>query len=395
MKVHLTARISTVLLCSFALAVSAGIFQPGIPLSAAAQANPPLKKVIIDQDCAGPGGTDMQAVLALINSRETDVLGITVVTGDQWLDEEVQHTLRLLEIIGRTNIPVLPGAENPLVNSKEKTAEWEKKYGNVVYQGAWNFGNPVHGPKVVPPMTEGVPKISASKEDAAHFLVRTVRKYPHEVTIYEGGPLTNLALGLKLDPEFASLSRGLVLMGGSINPVTNDPEFTATPHREFNLWMDPEAAHQVLHAAWPRIVVTTVDISVKTHFDSALIAQIGKSTTPAAQYVAKYAHANLSHYLWDELAAVAWLDPSVITSWKKMYLDVSIDHGATYGNTLAYPENEPPAAHGPLADVQENLDTSKFYKEFIELMSRPTPNAHPNPNESVPTSPGNLTVSPH
>lgn len=70
-------------------------------------------EVIIDQDCAGPGGTDMQAILALINSPETDVLGITVLTGDAWRDEEVQHTLRLLEIIGRTDIPVVPGAAFP------------------------------------------------------------------------------------------------------------------------------------------------------------------------------------------------------------------------------------------------------------------------------------------
>jgi len=68
------------------------------------------RKVIIDQDCAGPGGTDMQAILALINSPETEVLGITVLTGEAWRDEEVQHTLRLLEIIGRTDIPVVPGA---------------------------------------------------------------------------------------------------------------------------------------------------------------------------------------------------------------------------------------------------------------------------------------------
>ncbi len=62
------------------------------------------RKVIIDQDCAGPGGTDMQAILAIVNSPETDVLGVTVLTGDAWRDEEVLHTLRLLEIIGRTDI---------------------------------------------------------------------------------------------------------------------------------------------------------------------------------------------------------------------------------------------------------------------------------------------------
>ena len=164
--------------------------------------------MIIDQDCAGPGGTDMQAVLAIVNSPKADVLGITVVTGDAWRDEEVQHTLRLLEIIGRTDIPVLPGAVFPIVNSKESTARWEKLYGKVVYQGAWNYGKPLHGPFEVPPMPEGAPTTKASNEDAAHFLIRMVRQYPHQVTIYAGGPLMNLALAQMIDPEFASLDEG-------------------------------------------------------------------------------------------------------------------------------------------------------------------------------------------
>jgi len=106
-------------------------------------------------------------------------------------------------------------------------------------------------------------------------------------------------------------------MAGSINPQTNDPEFSLTPSREFNFWMDPEASHAVLHAQWPRIALTTVDISVKTRMGKDLIEQVPKSTTPAAQYLAKYGEAN---YLWDELAAVAWLDPSIITKWKKLYM---------------------------------------------------------------------------
>src|ERR1700740_3117252 len=172
------------------------------------------RKVIIDQDCAGPGGTDMQSILALINSPETEVLGITVVKGDAWRDEEVLHTLRLLEIIGRTDIPVVPGAAFPLVNSKEYIAKWETFYGKVLYQGVWTYGhrNKVHGPWEIPPMEEGAPATKASTEDAAHFLVRTVRQYPHEVTIYAAGPMTDLALALALDPHFPELSKALLLM---------------------------------------------------------------------------------------------------------------------------------------------------------------------------------------
>src|SRR5258708_39633858 len=90
--------------------------------------------------------------------------------------------------------------------------------------------------------------------------------------------------------------------------------------------MDPEASRAVLHARWPRIVLTTVDISVKTRMEKNLIAQVANSSTPGARYVAKYAEAN---YLWDELAAVAWLDPSIITKWQKLYIDVDINHGAS------------------------------------------------------------------
>src|SRR5580700_3108367 len=186
------------------------------------------RKVIIDQDCAGPGGTDMQAILALINSPETEVLGITVLTGDAWRDEEVQHTLRLLELIGRGDIPVVPGAAFPLVNSKEYIAKWETLYGKVIYQGAWNFAgrHPVHGPYEIPPMPEGAPTIKASTEDAAHFMVRMVHRYPHEVTIYAAGPMTDLALAIALDPQFSELAKELIVMGGSMNPKTDDPEFS-------------------------------------------------------------------------------------------------------------------------------------------------------------------------
>ena len=332
------------------------------------------RKVIIDQDAAGPGGTDMQAILALVNSPETDVLGITVLTGDAWRDEEVQHTLRLMEIIGRRDIPVVPGAAFPLVSSKEYIAKWETIHGKVVYQGAWNFapGGKVHGPAEIPPMPEGKPSIKAANEDAAHFMVRMVRQYPHEVTIYAAGPMTDLALAIALDPEFPSLTKELIMMGGSINPQTDDPEFSLTPTREFNFWMDPEATHSVLHAKWPRVVVTTVDISVKTHMEKSLIEQVRKSAEPAAQYVAKYAEAG---YLWDELAAVAWLDPGIITKWRKLYMDIDVDHGPGYGNTLVWTLGLQPGIGEVLVEVQDDLDKQKFYKEYVELLSRSTPNA--------------------
>src|SRR6202795_5138781 len=162
------------------------------------------RKIIVDQDAAGPAGTDQQSMLLLIQSPQTDVLGITVVTGDQWLNEEVAHTLRMLELIGRTDIPVVRGAEYPLVRTKEETELWEQQYGRVAYIGAWT-PRMYHPADQVGELKEGNPKAKPVQEDAAHFLVRTVRQFPNQVTIYAGGPMTNLALAISIDPEFPSL----------------------------------------------------------------------------------------------------------------------------------------------------------------------------------------------
>ena len=338
-------------------------------LTCSAQKN----KIIIDQDAAGPAGTDQQSMLLLIQSPKTEVLGITIVTGDQWLNDEVAHTLRMLELIGRTDIPVVPGAEYPLVRRKQDTEQWEQQYGAVAWHGAWT-------PKFYHPhdqlgeMPEGKPTTKPATEDAAHFLIRMVHKYPNQITIYEGGPMTNLALAISIDPDFVSLAKELVFMGASLNPRTDDPEFANTPTHEFNLWFDPEAAHIVFTAPWKKIICTPVDISVKTRLTSDLINQLKTSDSPAARYISQYARLRGNYnYLWDELAAVAWLDPSIITKKETLFMDIDLDRGAGYGNTLSWTEHDKPKGEMQPVEVQDDLDLDKFYKLFVGLLSAPTP----------------------
>lgn len=367
------------------IAGHAGVLFLAVMLGAASVSAEGRRKVIIDQDCRGPATTDLLSALALIQSPDTDVLGVTVVSGDQWRDEEVAHTLRLLEIIGRTDIPVLPGIVFPLINRKEEIARWEKLHGRVGYQGAWNEKPPGQYPGwwakrgylepfVVPDLPEGNPTTKASSEDAAHFLIRMARKHPGEVTIYAGGPLTNLAVALAIDHEFPTLVKELVLMGASLRPVADGTPFADstlhTPRREFNFWWDPEATRMVLRAPWRKITVTSVDISVKTKFSRALIDEIGRTRTPAAQYVAKWSDEQL---MWDEIAALAWLDPSLITRQRTVYMDIDIDHGAGYGNTLSWPAGSNPGLGEQLVRLQEDLDLPRFYRMFADLMTRPTP----------------------
>src|SRR6266404_5722322 len=320
------------------------------------------RKVIINEDCSGPGGSNLQTLLMMIQSPQVEVLGITVVSGDQWRDEEVAHTLRLLEIVGRTDIPVVPGAVYPLVRRREETQLWQERYGKVAYAGAWD-DRWWHDPFVVPALPEGNPTTKPSDEDAAHFLIRMVRKYPHEVTIYEGGPMTNLALAISIDREFASLAKELVFMGASLNPQTADPEFANNPRHEFNIWFDPEAAHIVLRAPWKKIVCTTVDISVKTRMSNELIDKIKTGNSPAAQYIGKYARLRGSYnYLWDELTSAAWLDPRLITKKENRYMDVNLDRGPGYGDTLTWTDRDKHKRDVQSVEVEFDLDPEQFYK---------------------------------
>jgi inosine-uridine nucleoside N-ribohydrolase len=329
--------------------------------------------VIADQDASGPGGSDMAALLVFLQSPKVELLGITVVSGDMWRDEEVAHTLRLLELMGRRDVKVYPGAAFPLVRTQEATMAAQKLYGAGTWMGAWNLD----GKKwdEVPPLTEGDPTTKAAEEDAAHFMVRMVHLHPHQVTIYGAGPLTNIALATKLDPHFAELAERLVIMGGSLNPHTENPEWVNDPRHEFNFWFDPEAAHIVLTAHWADITVTTVDASLQTSLAGVLKKMEG-SKAQAARYLIRYArHFDLAEIAWDELAAATWLDPAITTKFREVYLDVNLERGPNYGDTLTWSDVDKPALALRKVHAQVVVDAPRLERDLTDLFTAPTPHA--------------------
>jgi inosine-uridine nucleoside N-ribohydrolase len=334
-------------------------------------------KVIVDQDARGPATTDMQSLLIFLQSDKFDVLGITTVSGDQWVKEETQRTLRLLEIAGRTDVPVAEGALFPLLNSKEESERWEAMYGKFGYKGCWSdfskrahvseaYRAGYHDPEVVPSLVEGEPQIKPIAASAAEFIVRMVHKYPGEVVIWAGGPMTNIALALRIDPQVATLAKELVLMGsgmyadnGGINGVDG--------RREFNWWFDPEAVRISMRAPWKKITITPIDISVKTNVGPELHDAIAKADTPVARYLTKYSEPG---FMWDELSAAAMIDPSIITEQKELYVDVDIDHGPSYGETLFWGPEVSLPSYERKATVQFNVDTKKLYDLYTKLMTQ-------------------------
>ena len=341
-------------------------------------------KVIVDQDARGPATTDMQSILIFLQSDKFDVLGITTVSGDQWVKEETQRTLRMLEIAGRTDVPVIQGAEFPLLNSKEETERWENLYGKFRYKGCWTdfskhtgattpaFREAYHDPEVVPELVEGTPHTKPLDETAAHFIVRMVHQYPGQVVVWAGGPLTNVALALRLDPEVASLAKELVLMGsgmyadqGGINTIDG--------RREFNWWFDPESVRITMRAPWKKITITPIDVSVKTRVNPEVKAAIAKSNTPVAQYLTNY---YADSFMWDELSAAAMIDPSMITGQKELYVDIDVDHGPSYGETLFWDPKAEVPPYERRATVQFDVDTKKLYDLYVKLMTQPPRSSH-------------------
>ena len=342
------------------------------------------RKVIIDQDAFGPAGSDLQAILMLLQSKDVQVLGITIPSGDGWRDEEVSHTLRLLEIAQRTEIPVYPGAVFPLVNTQSRTKRWEALYGRLFYKGAWTEEWPAEGavrrtpyhadPYLVPPSPAGQPTIQPAHESAASFLSRAVHEFPGQVTIVAAGPLTNIAMTARLDPQFSSLVKELVFMGGSFNPTPADNPFAAeyvnATRREFNMRFDPEAASIVLHEPWKKITEVPIDPTTKTFFKPEFIRDVAKGQAPFDAYLGEFGQ---SYPMWDELTVAVWLDPSIVTRSKTLLVDVDTSFTAGYGDTLSWAPGEGPGLGERAVNVVFEVDVPRLERLTFALLKAPTP----------------------
>jgi inosine-uridine nucleoside N-ribohydrolase len=342
------------------------------------------RKVIIDQDAFGPAGSNLQAILMLLQARDVEVLGITIPSGDGWRDEEVSQTLRLLEIAQRTEIAVVPGAVFPLVNTQSRTKVWEGLYGRLFYKGAWTEVWPEEGavrrtpyhadPYLIPSSAAGTPKIKPAAESAAGFLSRKVHEFPGEVTIIAAGPLTDLALAARMDPQFSSLAKELVFMGGSFSPTAADNAFAAeyvnAPRREFNMRFDPEAASIVLREPWRKITEVPIDPTTRTFLTPEFIREIAGGRAPFDAYLGQFGQ---SFPMWDELAVAVWLDPSLITRAATLLVDIDTSFTAGYGDTLSWATGEGPGLGERPVSVVFEVDVPRFERQAITLLTAPTP----------------------
>jgi inosine-uridine nucleoside N-ribohydrolase len=340
-------------------------------------------RVIIDTD---PGVDDALALLLAMRSPELKIEAITPVAGNVPLELSLPNALRMVEIAGRTDIPVAVGAKMPLLRR--------------LVTAAYAHGENGLGGAVFPE-----PKIKPVAEPAAKVISQIVRKYPGEITLITIGPLTNIATALNMDSELARMVKSLVMMGGSLSGGN------ITPAAEFNVYVDPEAARIVFQSGIP-ITMVGLDVTRKTSLTDEHVKILEAGQNPASQAAGKIARNAINHNreqgflvgpnMHDSLAVAGFLDPSLL-KFQDYYVDVETAGELTAGETLGYspmtgdlqrrPESEKQAAltmqirgsaptlattrispvlrdkFVPNAKVAVNVDSARFFDVLIGRLS--------------------------
>ncbi|WP_082466191.1 nucleoside hydrolase [Sphingomonas sp. Leaf38] len=342
------------------------------PAASIAKVAPARRLVLIDDDVVGLNGVPA----LLLQAPDVDVLGITTTSGSVWRDTATAYALRTVEILNRSDVPVVPGATYPLLNNEAATARWEGLYGRLEFKGPWTDPAPavalgsgvgVPSPAVVPSLSIGNPVIKPSSEIAAAFLVRMVRAHPHEITLFATGPMTNIAIAQSLDPSFAANVKELVYMGGSLSPqqALDTPAaaafargFLDTPRREFNIRWDPEAARIMAHGAWPKVTMVPIDPSTGTQWTRGFL----DSLKPAHSTLTDTFQSGLEpgFPMWDEIAAMVWLEPAIVTRAETLYIDFDTSQTAGYGDTLSWQEAYRPHLGERAQTVVLRVDRAKM-----------------------------------
>jgi inosine-uridine nucleoside N-ribohydrolase len=242
-------------------------------------------------------------------------------------------------------------------------------YGTITWKGAWNDAAPGSAyhpdePDAIPPSPVGAPTIAAAPGTAAQFMIDQVHRYPHQVTILAAGPLTNVALAIRLDPQFARLAKQLIFMGGFLDTSVQQASSGADIATDFNIWFDPEAADIALTAPWAKIT-SAGSVTNDVVFTPQLAARLLEKKTPLTEAVAKYTY---PLPLWDQMVAAIAADPTLVTKEVVAAMDVDIDHGVGYGSTHIWPlANAPHLGEQPVHVVLA-VDEPRFTTEFVRAV---------------------------
>jgi pyrimidine-specific ribonucleoside hydrolase len=303
--------------------------------------------VILDCD---PGHDDALAITLALARPELEVLGITTVAGNAPLAATTRNALRVLALLGRPDVPVAAGADQPLVRPLETAPE-------------------VHGTSGLDGADLPEPVGEARPEGALEFMRATLAATPAPVTLIPTGPLTNVALLLRTYPALAAKVAHVCLMGGAMRAGN------WTPAAEFNIWVDPEAARIVFRSGLP-ITMCGLDVTHKALFGPPEIERMAAIGTPAARvfadllrfftrfHVERYGTADTPIH---DAVAVAHVALPGLVATRRFHVDVAVGDEVARGRTVVDDRGQP--GRPPNVDVALDIDRAAFADLLIEAVA--------------------------
>ena len=334
------------------------------------------RKVIIDADM-GELNDDAIAMFMLAREPGVDLLGVTTVSGNTWVEEGTAYALRQLELIGRQDVPVVAGSGEPLFRWRQDRLRGEDAlYGKAPYTGAFDHARPPSYRRLAKPPYGGYPRTAPRAGAAADFIVDQVRRNPGQVTIFAIGPATNLALAVRTHPEIVPLVKEVIYMGGAFDSPGN-----VSPAAEFNWWFDPESAKIAVRTPFRKQTIVPNDVAEKIGYTKAQYDRIvaGRQTPikkmfkdlQGPEFAKDPAH---STFIWDAITSAIFLDPGMVRRAEERYVDVDAAEGPDYGRALGYGQGDFGKPRNPAGTVRArivfDLDRDRFWDLYVSRLTR-------------------------
>lgn len=310
-----------------------------------------MKKIILDCD---PGHDDAVAILLALGNPEIDLIGVTTVGGNQSLDKVTYNARAVLEKAHATHIPVHAGCDRPILRSQEVAAS-------------------IHGESGLDGVELPVPTRPLEDMHAVNYIIKTIMESdPQTITLVPTGPLTNIALACRLEPRIVERVKEVVLMGGGYHRGN----WSAVA--EFNIKVDPEAAHIVFNEPWP-LTMVGLDLTHQALCTPAVQKRIEEIDTPLAHFVSglmdffRKAYQDNQDFQDPPVhdpCTIAYLIDSAVVQTRRCPLDVEIHSELTLGMTVADLRGPEPSAKDCHTQVATKLDFDKFWDLVTDAIER-------------------------
>jgi purine nucleosidase len=307
------------------------------------------RKIILDCD---PGHDDAIAILLAHGSPEIELVAVTTVVGNQTLEKVTRNALAVAEVAGLVGVPFAAGCPRPLVRTIELAPD-------------------IHGESGMDGPVLPEPSLQLDPRHAVDLIIETIMaSEPGEITLVPTGGLTNIALAARKEPRIVDRVREVVLMGGGFH----GGNWSATA--EFNIIIDPEAAHIVFNETWP-LTMVGLDLTHQALATPSVRERIAAIDATPARFVGELLEFFATSYLeaqgfahppvHDPCAVAYVIDPSVMTV-RKVPLDIELTGTLTLGMTVA--DFRSPAPADCTTQVAVDLDTDKFWALIEDALRR-------------------------